>query len=340
MANYIQKIINWIGHSVNDTPPSAAGKLGNHRLDTDTGRPYYSDNTDWKDFNASATYTPIALKTANATLTDSEANILVDATSGSITITLPPAANRTGKRYLIKRIDPAGTTLVTIDANASETIDGLLTWELRQQGGFVEIVALSGNWVVLTSTPFDISAYKRNSTATGRWYVAANIANAALSNLAITANVLYANPIVIPKTSTINDIAVNVITGVAATGIKLGLYNDSGNLSPSSLLFDSGELSTATSGTFQTANISPAKKLQPGLYWLACISNGTPSIKFVPLTNQYPFFSFDNVSASNTAASALYKGLTYPAGALPDPYPTSPSFNVGAQIPAIFARFL
>jgi len=49
--------------------------------------------------------------------------------SGTITITLPPATNTTGKVYYIKNTD---TGVVTIDGDGSETIDGETTQTVNQ----------------------------------------------------------------------------------------------------------------------------------------------------------------------------------------------------------------
>jgi hypothetical protein len=68
----------------------------------------------------------LTTKTASYTAAVTDEAILVDATSGPVTITLPSAAGNAGKLYKIKKIDTTGAT-VTIDANASETIDGGLT---------------------------------------------------------------------------------------------------------------------------------------------------------------------------------------------------------------------
>jgi len=86
--------------------------------------------------------------TANYTATASDRVILCDATSNSITVSLPSASGITGRVYTIKRID-GSTNTVTIDPNGSETIDGASTYSLGSQWDFVTIVSDGSNWVIV-----------------------------------------------------------------------------------------------------------------------------------------------------------------------------------------------
>lgn len=62
------------------------------------------------------------------TATDTDVIIYADSTSNNITITLPAASGRDGKFYIIHR--RVATNTVTIDPNASETINGSATLAL------------------------------------------------------------------------------------------------------------------------------------------------------------------------------------------------------------------
>jgi len=77
--------------------------------------------------------------------------------TGNITLTLPAAASSNGRELWISIIS-AGTSLqtVTIDGNASETIDGNLTIDLRQTIGTgryngVHIICDGSNWTILSA---------------------------------------------------------------------------------------------------------------------------------------------------------------------------------------------
>ena len=76
--------------------------------------------------------TGIVAKVAAYTATLNDYAIECDATTAAFAITLFPAAGNAGKMLLIKRMN-SGANDVTIDANASETIDGALTVALSAQ---------------------------------------------------------------------------------------------------------------------------------------------------------------------------------------------------------------
>ncbi|MGE3278033.1 MAG: hypothetical protein AB7O67_23220 [Vicinamibacterales bacterium] len=90
----------------------------------------------------SATYA-VAAKTTTYTVTTSD-NVLT--ASGTFTITLYAASGNTGRLLEIKNI---GTGTVTIDGNASETIDGETTYVLEQQYESVTLLCTGSGWVIL-----------------------------------------------------------------------------------------------------------------------------------------------------------------------------------------------
>jgi hypothetical protein len=87
--------------------------------------------------------TGLATKTANYTAAATDHTILVDASAGNVTITLPTAASIAGREYCIKRIDTSANT-VTIATTSSQTIDnaasdslattGRPTWRYKSDG--------------------------------------------------------------------------------------------------------------------------------------------------------------------------------------------------------------
>jgi len=86
--------------------------------------------------------------TANYTATASDRVILCDATSNSITVSLPSASGITGRVYTIKKVD-SSTNTVTVDPAGTETIDGASTYSLSSQWDFVTIVSDGSNWVIV-----------------------------------------------------------------------------------------------------------------------------------------------------------------------------------------------
>lgn len=71
--------------------------------------------------------------TASGLIQGSDDILLVDTTSGSVTLTLPPAANSRGQWFEVKKLVAANT--ITLDGYLSETIDGsaTLAWTAQYQ---------------------------------------------------------------------------------------------------------------------------------------------------------------------------------------------------------------
>lgn len=94
-------------------------------------------------------YLAIVSKTTTYAVLDQDDVILADATAGAFPVTLPTAVGRTGRRFIVKRMN-AGGNAVTI-ASAGGTIDGAATVVLGTQY-FVRTLASNGtNWVVIGS---------------------------------------------------------------------------------------------------------------------------------------------------------------------------------------------
>lgn len=90
----------------------------------------------------------VATKTADYTLTNSDDMILADASGGAITLTLPAAAANSGKVFRFKKTDTTFNA-VTIDGNASETIDGSTTAKLVTQDEYLAIACDGSNWEII-----------------------------------------------------------------------------------------------------------------------------------------------------------------------------------------------
>lgn len=87
---------------------------------------------------------------ANATLSDLDSVVLVNATSGAKTITLPSAATVTGKQLKIKKTD-ASANAVTVTPSGSQKIDGAANYSLATQNKLVCIVSDGSNWFIVAN---------------------------------------------------------------------------------------------------------------------------------------------------------------------------------------------
>jgi hypothetical protein len=90
----------------------------------------------------------IITKTTSYTATANDHTIICNNTGG-ITITLPPASGATGRVYVIKKISGVLSN-VTIDGNASETIDSFTTRVLTLQYEAVMIQCDGTNWYIIS----------------------------------------------------------------------------------------------------------------------------------------------------------------------------------------------
>ena len=84
-------------------------------------------------------------KTGAYTATD--ADYVIDCTSGTFTVTLPASSGRTGRILIIKN---SGAGTITVDGNAAETIDGAATYSLSVQYATIQIVSDGTNWKIIS----------------------------------------------------------------------------------------------------------------------------------------------------------------------------------------------
>ena len=79
--------------------------------------------------------------------TATNADYVIDCTSGSFTITLYAASGNAGRILIVKN---SGAGSITLDGNASETIDGSTTFSLLVQYDVVQIMCDGTNWKIIS----------------------------------------------------------------------------------------------------------------------------------------------------------------------------------------------
>lgn len=110
---------------------------------------YLNDSLFWSSPTAAGYSVTVSLVNTSSAVTDTQYIILVDATSGNITITLPAAIAGAGRMLEIKKID-ATSNKVIIDAAGSDTIDGETSQELLYEDEALPIVSDgTSEWLVL-----------------------------------------------------------------------------------------------------------------------------------------------------------------------------------------------
>lgn len=134
-----------------------------------------------------------------------------------------------------------------------------------------------------------------------------------LTTRSVGVDSIRTTPLIVPRATTFDRIAVEVTTLAAGASARLGIYNDDGAGYPGSLVLDAGTVSVATTGV---KAITIDLKLAKGLYWCALVSDGAPTVRgVVALLTPIGVLS----GGGGGWQTGYYKAQTY--GALPDPFP-------------------
>lgn len=91
----------------------------------------------------------IQSKSTTYTILISDDIVFGDSSGGTFTFTLPTAVGNDGKVITIKKIE-ASFNAITIDGNASETINGSATTTLNTDNETIKIVSDGSNWEILS----------------------------------------------------------------------------------------------------------------------------------------------------------------------------------------------
>lgn len=106
----------------------------------------------------------IQTKTTTYTILNTDGLVLADATAGAFTVTLPTASGISGRIITVMKTD-SSVNIVTIDGNASETINGSLTELLGSQYDSIRLVSNGTNWLIISSKVQVVAIY---DTAAGQ----------------------------------------------------------------------------------------------------------------------------------------------------------------------------
>lgn len=90
---------------------------------------------------------PIRTVSGTGSVTDDDYYVIVDAASGAFTLTLPTAVGRSGKTFIIKRINTGAD--VTLACTGGQTIDGAATKLLGTQWISRTVFSDGSNWLLV-----------------------------------------------------------------------------------------------------------------------------------------------------------------------------------------------
>ena len=120
---------------------------GSFYTSTDVGITYVAHNDVWSPVS-SLSGRIVTTAAPTYTLTRLDSVLLVDATAGAVTVTVPAAADYTDRQWIVKKIDASANT-VTLDATGANTIDGAGTLALASQWDSTRIASNGTAWFVV-----------------------------------------------------------------------------------------------------------------------------------------------------------------------------------------------
>ena len=274
---------------------------------------------------------------ASQTLGAAEEYVLADATGNAVTITLPSAVDNLGGHYRIKKIDASLSNLVTINTTSSQTIDGKLSTVLNDRNEVIDVISDGSNWRVGGRKESNqIENFRAKGATLNRWYTYEMIVNTASTTSSAVAATMYAFPVLITKTTTIDSVAINVTTVGSGSSVNTGIYADNGNLYPGVLVQDFGNIATAVGTGVKSFSTGLPLTLLPGLYWLVYLASATaPVVSGYVIGQLYPILGTTSVL---TVAHGVGWSVAQAAGALPASFTAGGAVIIAVPLPAVFWR--
>jgi hypothetical protein len=159
----------------------------------------------------------------------------------------------------------------------------------------------------------EIAAPAHPGIAANRYYTAPH---KAITPVAMTANLLHAIPFFCPQRKTFTKIGFQVTT-LTAGNARLGIYKSGSNGGPTTLILDAGAISTGTTGVKE---ITISQQLEPGLYFLAIVTDNTCTINWHE--SDAGWFTMMYGATTATAVNELCMYVIQAYGALPSTYGT------------------
>lgn len=194
----------------------------------------------------------VAVLNSATTIDATYHTVFADATTAAFTVTLPTAVGNVGKRFRFEKID-ATVNAVTIDANGSQTINGALVYALSARYQAVEIVSDGANWLVVAGAPVGGRAASYEPWVAGRYYdISATHGASGFANQTLAANTVLFAPLFVPRTVTVDRLAiyVTVASGTVGAKARVAIYRKATATGlPGAVLLDPGtELAIDSTG--------------------------------------------------------------------------------------------
>lgn len=158
-------------------------------------------------------------------------------------------------------------------------------------------------------------------------FVTAHVNGTATATLAAASNRMDFYPFIPARTITINELAIDVTTGVASSLAHAGIYSDSSGVPGSLIVGTSSTLDCSTTGVKNQA-VSSTTLTAGTIYWLAVLTNSTQTLRAIPVAALVPL----SISATGGTVNTIRRA-TQTFGALPSTAPsTTLTGNTVAQM--------
>jgi hypothetical protein len=196
--------------------------------------------------------------------------VLVDTTSGSVTVTLPTGA-AAGDPVGIRRLS-AGINTLTVQRGSSDTIAvgtgtaTSITLTLQDRTVVLESDG-AGSWTPVAGyqSLTSLDAHFQGSLASGQYYHPVSAGSSGTSSTLANGSLRVA-PFFVPNSVTLSRIGAEITSaGDAGCKLRLGIYADDGTGYPGALVLDAG---TIAGDSVAVQEITISQALSPGLYWI------------------------------------------------------------------------
>lgn len=160
--------------------------------------------------------------------------------------------------------------------------------------------------------PADINFFRKTGTTTFENWYSTNIVPFTPGASVFAADFLSFMPFLVPKSITLDRIAMEVtVIGTIGSVIRLGIY-DSLNSIPNALVLDAGTI-LADSATVQAITINQV--LTPGLYWLVMVTNSlvSPTLRTIPAASCSPVCGAPSTFGAAATTSKYTRAFPYAA---------------------------
>lgn len=168
------------------------------------------------------------------------------------------------------------------------------------------------------------------------FYDSSSAYDATLATEEMSANQLYAVPVLIPQALEFKSLRLTITSG--AGNARYGLYamKTDGFATyrgaPGALITDLGEIDVSTTGDKWISHPNPDPVLDAGIYWLAVVFDNTPTVNSISAAS-----AAIGIQANPVAYFSGYR-QSHTFGALPDPFSANPGAFV-AEFPHMIASF-